>query len=176
VLAELLGGSSTTSVLARKLTFEQDVALSASAFYSATALDYTTFGLSVVPSEGVSLQEAEDALDAALAEFLEEGVDPAQLERVRTRIRASEIYSRDSVQGRARSYGAALTSGLTVADVEEWTDLLMAVTPEDVMAAAEEVFDRDRAVTGWLRGPDSDVGGPATGDAPVEAPLDEVSQ
>ena len=39
---------------------------------------------------------------------------------------------------------------VTVADVQAWPDVLQAVTPEDVMAAAREVFDRRRAVTGWL--------------------------
>jgi zinc protease len=176
VLAEILGGSRTTSVLGRKLTFEKPpVALSASAFYSSLALDQTTFGLIVVPAEGVTLEEAEAAMDEAIAEFLQEGIDPDQFDRVQTRIRASEIYALDNVQGRARSYGAALASGLALEDAEGWVDALMTVTPEDVMAAAERVLDRRHSVTGWLKGPDSDTGTGA-GAGVVEPLLDEVSQ
>ena len=40
--------------------------------------------------------------------------------------------------------------GLTVADVQAWPDILQAVTEEDVIAVARDVFDKRRAVTGWL--------------------------
>lgn len=150
LLADLLGGNQQTSVLGRKLSFETQTALYTSAFYDAVSLDASTFGLAIVPAPGVSLADAEAALDAALAEFLEEGVDAAQFERIKTQIRADEIYARDSVDGLARRYGAALTSGLTVADVQAWPEVLEAVTAEDVMEAAAQVFDRRRAVTGWL--------------------------
>jgi zinc protease len=115
-------------------------------------------------------------MDTAVAEFLETGVDPAQFERVRTLIRASEVFSRDNMESRARAYGMALTSGLTLADAEGWTEALMAVTPEDVMAAAGSVFDRNRSVTGWLTGPEEaprGVGSPGGG---VEPPMTEVMQ
>ncbi len=174
VLAELLGGSSTTSVLARALTFgEEAPALSASAWYSGAVRDDATFTLVVVPAEGVGLAEAEAAMDDAIARFVEDGVDPEQFARVQTRIRASEIFARDSTQRRARSFGSALSSGLTVADVEGWTEALMAVTPEEVVAAAEAVFDRRRSVTGWLEGPED---APAAGATEVVPEMTEVSQ
>ena len=152
MLAEILGGSNTTSVLARKLQFETQNSIYASAFYRAQSLDDTNFGLITVPAEGVTLQEAEDALDAAIAEFMEEGVDAEQLDRIKQQIRASLIYAADDVGALARRYGTALTQGLTVEDVQEWPALLDAVTQEDILAAAELVFDRDKAVTGWLMG------------------------
>lgn len=149
-LAELLGGSGTTSVLVRKLQFEQQKAVFASAGYSGTSLDDSSFSLVVVPVPGVSLAEAEAAMDAVLQDFLRDGIDPEAFERLRTQLRASEIYARDNTQGLARRYGEALTSGLTVADVQAWPQILQSVTPEDVMAAARDVLDRRRAVTGWL--------------------------
>jgi zinc protease len=57
-LAEILGGSSFTSVLAEKLTFEQDLALRSGAGYDGTALDDATFGLTVTPRPGITLGEA----------------------------------------------------------------------------------------------------------------------
>ncbi|SMY08999.1 M16 family metallopeptidase [Flavimaricola marinus] len=149
-LSEILGGSSFTSVLGTKLTFESDIALFTGAGYDAGSLDDTTFSISVVPAEGVSLADAEAAMDQALAEFMEEGIDPVQLERIRTQLRAAEIYARDDVDGLARRYGAALTQGLTVADVQAWPDILQAVTAEDIMAAAELVFDLNQSVTAYV--------------------------
>lgn len=149
-LAELLGGSSFTSTLAVALQFDSQTAVYTSAYYSGRSLDDTTFGLTVVPEQGVTLQEAEDAMDAAIAEFLDTGIDPDRMERLRTQLRASEVYARDNVQGLARRYGAALTQGLTVEDVQAWPEILQSVTEEDILAAAREVLDRDRSVTGWV--------------------------
>jgi zinc protease len=150
LLAELLGGSGTTSVLARKLTFDTQTALYASADYDGDALDIGTFGLIVAPAPGVSLEQAEAAMDAAVAQFLKDGVDPAALDRIKAQIRAQQIYASDNTSGLANRYGAALANGLTVADVQVWPELLQAVTAEDVMAAAHEVLDRRTAVTGYL--------------------------
>ncbi|MEL7343338.1 MAG: pitrilysin family protein, partial [Pseudomonadota bacterium] len=132
MLAEVLGGSNTTSVLSRKLQFESQNSIYSSAFYRGQSLDDTNFGLITVPAEGVSLQEAEDALDAAVAEFIAEGVDAEQLARIKQQIRASQIYGDDDVNALARRYGAGLTQGLTVADIEAWPDILQAVTQEDI--------------------------------------------
>jgi zinc protease len=156
LLAEVLGGSGQTSVLARKLQFDTQAAVYTSAFYSGTSLDDTTFGLVIVPSEGVSLGDAEAALDAAVAEFLDEGIDDDQLERIRTQIRAALIYEEDDIQSLARSYGMALTSGLTIADIDGWPEILKSVTEEEILEAAARVFDRTNAVTGWLTGPDTE--------------------
>lgn len=150
ILAELLGGSSQTSVMGRKLQFEAQSALFTAAFYGGVSLDDSSFGLVVVPTPDRSLQEAEADLDRVIAEFLTEGIDQDQFDRIKMQIRASEIYERDSVQSVARKYGTALTSGLTLEDVAAWPGILAAVTPEDVMAAATKVFDRDKAVTGYL--------------------------
>ncbi|MBP0481574.1 insulinase family protein [Sagittula sp. M10.9X] len=149
ILAEVLGGGQT-SVLNQKLQFGLKKAVYASAFYNGTSLDDTTFGLVVVPAPGVSLDEAEREMDAAIAQFITDGVDAAQLERIKFQVKASQIYAQDDVSQLARRYGDALTSGLTVEDVKAWPDVLQAVTGEDVIAAAKEVLDRNQAVTGYL--------------------------
>ncbi len=149
-LAEILGGSGATSVLGRKLQFETQSAIYTSAGYDGTSLDATTFSLFIVPAEGVGLAEAEAAMDRVIAEFLQEGIDADQFERVKFQLRAARIYAEDDISGLARRYGQALTSGLALEDIEAWPEVLEAVTKEDVMSAAAEVFDRRRAVTGWL--------------------------
>ncbi len=149
MLSEILGGGQT-SILTQKLQFETQKAVYTSAFYDATSLDDTTFGLIVVPAEGVSLQEAEDAMDATVAQFIEEGVDQEQLDRIKFQMKAQQIYARDSSDSIARRYGSALTAGLTVEDVQAWPDVLQAVTADDVIEAARAVFDKKKSVTGWL--------------------------
>ena len=156
MLSELLGGG-TTSWLAEKLQFDTQVAVYTGAFYDGSALDDTTFSLIVVPSQGVSLQQAEDAMDAAVAQFLEDGIDSEQLARIKLQMRAAQIYARDSVESLANRYGEALTTGLTIEDVQAWPDVLQAVTEDDILAAAREVLVRDHAVTGWLMGEKQEI-------------------
>ncbi|MGL4239228.1 M16 family metallopeptidase [Tabrizicola sp.] len=153
VLAELLGGNGQTSVLPRALQFDSQTAVYSSAFYDGNSIDDGTFGLIVVPSPNVSLEDAEAELDRVLTEFLATGPDPAALERIRTQVRAGEIYARDNVESLARRYGAGLSVGLSLEDIDGWDEALSAVTEADIMAAAREVLDRRNAVTGWLTRP-----------------------
>ena len=149
LLAELLGGS-TTSYLNEKLQLEQHLVVYAGAFYNGVSLDDTTFDLIVVPAEGVSLQEAEDAMNQTVTDFIAEGVNPDDLDRIKMQLRAAQIYARDNVDGIGNRYGRALTSGLTVDDVQAWPDILQAVTGEQIIAAARDVLRPESSVTGWL--------------------------
>ncbi|MBO9395632.1 insulinase family protein [Shimia sp. R9_2] len=156
LLAELLGGGQT-SVLSQKLQFETKQSVYAGSWYRGTSLDATTFNLIMVPAPGVEMQEAEEAMDDAVAEFMQEGVDEAHLERIKMQLRASQIYERDNVESVANRYGRGLTSGLTIADIQEWPEILNAITSEEIMAAAEEIFDDRRSVTGWLMTQEQEV-------------------
>jgi zinc protease len=149
LLADLLGGG-TTSYLTKKLQFETQKAVYTSAFYGGVSLDDATFSVVIVPTVDLSLEEAEDAMDATLAQFLVDGVDEDRLARIKYQLRASEIYGRDNVDGIANRYGRALASGLTVEDVQSWPEVLQAVTADEIMAAARKVLVRNASVTGWL--------------------------
>jgi len=149
-LAELLGGSPFTSALGQALQFDTQTAIWTNASYRASSLDETVFSFAVVPSEDVSLAEAEAAMDQVIADFLEADIDPERMESIRTQLRASEVYALDNTQGLARRYGVALSQGLTVEDVQAWPDILQSVTAEDIKAVAEKVLDRRQSVTGWV--------------------------
>lgn len=149
-LAELLGGSPFTSELGRALQFDTQTAIYTNASYGGMSLDATTFSFVVLPSEDVSLPDAEAAMDDVITAFMNNDIDPARMEAIRTKLRASEIYALDDAQGLARRYGTALTTGLTVADVQAWPDILQSVTPEQIKDVAARVFDRNSAVTGWI--------------------------
>ena len=156
ILAHLLGGDGQTSVLARALQFDRQVAVYSSAFYDGTGIDDATFGLVVVPAPDVMLETIEADMDAVIADFLKTGPDPAALERIRMQVRAADIYDRDDIFALANSYGEGLTVGLSIEDIESWDEALASVTEADVMAVAEKVFDRRNAVTGWLVQPGLD--------------------
>jgi zinc protease len=149
VLAELLGGA-TTSRLNRALVLEQQVATSAGAWYDASALDLGTFGFSATVRSGTEIRDVEAALDAQIQKILTEGASDDEVERAKSRMRASAIYARDSLSTGARVIGSALTTGQTTADVEAWPERIGAVTAAQVNAAARAILQPERSVTGWL--------------------------
>ncbi|MBT9384153.1 insulinase family protein [Pseudooceanicola sp. CBS1P-1] len=171
LLSGLLGG--TTGKLYEDLVVKQKLAVYASSYYSGTSYDDTTFGVYGVPAPGVTLEQLEAGIDKVLAQFLKDGVNQEDLDRLKMQIRAGQIYDRDDVDGLARMYGAALTSGLTVKDVQDWPEILDKTTPAQILAAAKEVLNRDHSVTGYLTPPDSDTGtdAPARVAAPTSGEL-----
>lgn len=149
IFADLLGGG-TTSMLYRSLVVADKLAANAGAHYSATGLDSGRFMLYATPSPGVGLETLEAAMDKALAAALKDGFKAKDLERTRTGLLAAAVYARDSLFTSPRIFGDALTSGLTVEQVEGWPDEVRAVTMAQVMAAGRAILDRRRSVTGLL--------------------------
>lgn len=153
MLAQVLG-SGPNSVLARELQFGTKEAVYVSSFYSGVSLDDATFNLVIVPAEGVSLADGEAALDKTVQQFIKDGVDPEHLDRIKMQLRASQIYARDAADSVGNRYGRALTSGLTIQDVRDWPEILQSITGEEIVAAAEAIFDKNNSVTGWLMRPE----------------------
>jgi len=133
------------------LVIEKKVATYAGAFYSAGNLGPSQFVLIVNPVAGQDIVAIERAVEDVVRDVIANGVDAADLERARTGMQASTIFGRDSVQGAARVFGAALTTGRTIEDIESFPERVEAVTLDQVKAAAKAVFDEARSVTGVLR-------------------------
>jgi zinc protease len=153
VLVHVLGNGSV-SRLYRTLVVEKGLAAGAGAWYLSGALDQTRLGVYATPRAGVSLPDLEAGIDAVLAEVIEKGVTPEELERAKSRMVADMVYAQDNQASMARIYGAALTTGSTVERVLSWTDRIRAVPADAVAAAARKWLDKRRSVTGYLiRGP-----------------------
>ncbi len=149
VLAHILG-SGSNSRLYRALVVDKQVAVVASAWYDASALDMSKFGVHGSPRPGVTLPQLEAETDAVIAEVIDKGVTAEELERAKTRLIADAVYAQDNQASMARWYGTALTTGATVNDVRRWPDRIRAVTAEQVQDAARQWLDKRRSVTGYL--------------------------
>ena len=156
MLAQLLGGSGLSSVMGQKLQLEQKIAVASSAWYDSVSYDPETFGLYAMPRPGVEMDDLVTAVDKVLAEFLEIGVDAGHLARLKVQIAAEEIYKLDDQSSIARAYGIALTAGLTVEDVQGWSQILQEVTEEDIMKVAHKVLNIKQSVTGLMLAPQTE--------------------
>src|SRR5262249_17362659 len=79
VLGHILGRGSN-SRLYQALVVDKGIAVSASANYSGTALDYARLSVTGAPKPGVTLAQIEEAIDTAIAEISEKGVTADELE------------------------------------------------------------------------------------------------
>ena len=149
LLAHVLG-SGSTSRLYRILVVEKEVATSAGAWYQDSALDPTRFGVYATPKPDVTLEKLEQTLDEALAEVVANGVTAEELARSKNRMVADYVYAQDNQSTLARLYGAALTTGSTVEEVQGKPERIRAVTAEQVRDVARRDLDKPRSVTGQL--------------------------
>ncbi|MDP6709581.1 MAG: pitrilysin family protein [Alphaproteobacteria bacterium] len=149
IFSEILGGD-TISRLYQALVVEQKIASGAGSWYHGLSYDRSTFGLYATPVPGGDVASLERALDAVVAEVLAGGITEAELKRAKNGLLASIVYARDDLSSGPRVLGTALTTGLSIEDVESWPDEVERVTAEGVMAAARAVFDKRRSVTGLL--------------------------
>lgn len=174
LLADILGGG-TTSRLYRSLVVDKGIAAGAGAYYQGTALDDGQFMTYGTPRGDATLEEVEAAVDAEVARISREGVSVAELEAAKNRVRKALIYLADSQTATARRYGAALSIGSTIAEIESWPERIEAVTPDQVLAVAQSYLQKRRSVTGYLlpEGAATDTEAPAEaagGPAAVAAP------
>jgi len=149
VLAHILGRGAN-SRLYQTLVVGKGIAVSAGAGYDGTALDTTRLSVYGTPKPGTSLPQIEEAIDAVLAELIDNGVTGEELERSKTRMIADAVYAQDNQRTLAQWYGAALMGGWTVEQVSTWPDRIHAVTADAVRDAARRWLDKRRSVTGYL--------------------------
>lgn len=149
VLAHILGGGET-SRLYQELVVKQKLAASVSVSYDDVSAGDTVFGVYLIPHQDTSLIELEKALQKQLELIIKKGVEPQELERAKTVLRANAIYARDSSKGMAYAFGEAMVVGLNPDYVENWPNKINAVTIKQIQEAAKFVLKPEQSVTGIL--------------------------
>lgn len=108
------------------------------------------FILSGVPAKGKTTAQLEKALQAQIARIAKEGINAAELERVKTQWTASQIYERDSVMGQAQSLGNYWVMGMPVNADELLVKELMKITAAAVQRVAGQYFGPDQLTIATL--------------------------
>jgi zinc protease len=151
VLSEIIGGGGTSRFY-QELVVKQKIATNIATGYSATHYDLSTFNIYASPYTGIDLDRLEKAIDAEIAKLVEGGVSEDEVKRAKQVMTDRAAFARDNLRTGAMSFGAALTAGRSIADVEAWTERIAAVTVEEINAAARHVLKDTGSVTGNLIG------------------------
>src|SRR5690606_14728831 len=98
------------------------------------------FTLSGRPAPGVEVDELERALREQVARIARDGVEAAELERIRNQYVAGRIYQRDSIFSQAMEIVGLEAGGLSWSDADRLIERIRAVTGEQVREVAARYF------------------------------------
>lgn len=149
VLAGILDGG-RSSRLSKNLVREQEIAASVGAGYNIYSARSNMFLFDGTPNAKNTIQDIEQALYVEIEKLKNEPVSEAELKRVKAQVVASEIYQQDSVQRQAYIIGSLETVGLGWDTMQEYADMIQAVTIEDIQAVANKYFVDERKTIAYL--------------------------
>jgi zinc protease len=149
LLAEILAGE-PMGRLYRRLIMQKHLAAEIHVEYLPDSVDVTDLSMRAMIAPGVAVTALEKAIDRELAAVMTTGVTSTEVKEARRRLQSDAALMANHSREVAEKLGIALTTGRTLADVEQWWTRLAAVTAEQVQEAARAVLQADRSVTGVL--------------------------
>ncbi len=145
VLAYILDGGNS-SRLSKNLVRGQQIATSASAGYDPFSRLTDLFTFSGIPTNAHTVPELEKALREQIQQLQTTLVNKAELDRVKTQLRASQVYELDSVFYQGMKIGLLETVGLDWRIFDTYLENIKAVTAEQVQAVARQYL-KDKNLT-----------------------------
>ena len=94
----------------------------------------------------------EAAIDEEIGRIVADGVSGAELDRAKTRLVADAIYAQDNQSTLARYYGAMLSVGGKVEDLQLWPQRIASVEASRLPEVAKAVLVEGKSVVGLLEG------------------------
>ncbi|MDH3342640.1 MAG: insulinase family protein [Gammaproteobacteria bacterium] len=137
VLAGLLDGGDSAR-LTKNLIRGEQLATSAGAGYSLYSRHEDLFTFSVIPSDGVSMEQIEAAIKNEIELIKNTPPEQKELDRVIAQVLASSVYEQDSSFYRAMQIGILETLGLGWQVKDEYIAKIKAVTAEQVQQVAKK--------------------------------------
>ena len=150
VLAAVLDGYSGARLDKAMTQGDSAIADSAGAYNSLMGRGPQLFFMDGTPAKGKTAAQVEAALRAQIALIAKNGVNEAELNRVKTQWVSSEVYKLDSVMNQARELGSYWVQGLPVDAGSRLMAQLRKVTSSQVQAVAAQYFGDDQLTVGVL--------------------------
>ena len=147
-LASILGQGSQ-SRLYQTLVIQQKLATEAGSYFNGAQLDSGSLSVYGVPNPGVDVAKVETAINSVLADIVRNGVTQSELDRVRDKALASQVYALDDQMSLLQFAGMSLMTGVPV-DEAFSTEVWNKITPDDIRAVAAKYIRPENSVTGIL--------------------------
>lgn len=148
LLSDVLGRGKS-SRLYQKLLKEQALFTGISA-HTSGSLDPGLLVISGSLNQGVSLEEADAAIDAVLDDLMKSPMPEDELTKVKNQAESTLVFSEVELLNRAMNLAYAANAGN--ADwVNQETDRIQAVTPDDILSSAQKLLRKENRSTLYYR-------------------------
>jgi zinc protease len=142
--------SGISSRLQDNLVRDKKILTSVSVSYDPYSRGDSLLSISALPIDGLSLPEAEQAIQAEIELLKTELVKPTEIKRVTAKYASNLVYSQDDIAGQAQMIGNLEINGLSFRLMDELPKHFETVTPQDIQRVANIYFSRDNLSTLYL--------------------------
>lgn len=142
--------SGISSRLQDRLVRDKKVLTALSVSYDPYNRGDSLFSVSALPADGISLQEAEKAIQDEINILKTELIQPKEVERVTAKFVANLIYSQDDIVGQSKMIGNLEINGLSYRLIDQLPQHFETVTSQDIQRVANIYFVRDNLSTLYL--------------------------
>ncbi|MFH7766473.1 M16 family metallopeptidase [Acinetobacter sp. BSP-28] len=142
--------SGISSRLQDRLVRDKKILTAVSVSYDPYSRGDSLLSISALPTDGVGLPEAEQAIQAEIELLKTELIKAAEVERVTAKYVSNLVYSQDDIAGQARMIGNLEINGLSFRLMDELPKHFETVTPQDIQRVANVYFSRDNLSTLYL--------------------------
>ena len=108
------------------------------------------FSISALPAEGVSLQDAQKAIQAEIDLLKTELIHPQEMTRISAKFISNLIFNQDDIAGQAKMIGNLEVNGLSYRLMDELAKHYKSVSPQDIQRVANVYFVKDNLSTLYL--------------------------
>lgn len=142
IIQSLLDGG-ISSRLQDRLIRDRKILTSISVSYDPYNRGDSLFLISALPNEGVSLLQAQTAIQAEMDTFKTELVESQELNRVKANFVSNLVYSQDDITSQAKLIGQMQVNGLDFRSIDQLPQHYDTVSAEDIQKIANVFFIRE---------------------------------
>ncbi len=141
IMTEMLDGGLSTR-LYQSLVVHQKKAVSVGLYYDGTSRSDGVIVLTATPQPGVTLEDLDIALRQEFAAIAATPPATPAIALAKKRLYQNSVFQRDSVSGPAMIIGQAISSGLTLDQVENWDNAIKAAPNADIQKMIQRFFSQ----------------------------------
>ncbi|MEG2808850.1 MAG: insulinase family protein, partial [Acinetobacter sp.] len=142
--------SGISSRLQDRLVRDRKILTSVSVSYDPYNRGDSLFGISALPAPGISLQEAQQAIQDEVDLLKTTAMTQQEVDRISTRFISNLIYSQDDIAGQAKMIGNLEVNGLSYRLMDELPKHFESVSVQDIQRVANAYFVRENLSTLYL--------------------------
>ena len=142
--------SGISSRLQDRLVRDKKILTAISVSYDPYNRGDSLLSISALPTDGVSLQDAEKAIQSEIDLLKTELIQAEEVERVTAKFVSNLVYSQDDIAGQTKMIGNLEINGLSFRLMDELPKHFETVAPQDIQRVANIYFVRDNLSTLYL--------------------------